>query len=64
MSGEEKGRRNANGKGKKRRYLSHGKPMNKGLYLLCPSVQNFFLTCDGGHERQATNEALNLSDTI
>jgi tRNA acetyltransferase TAN1 len=64
MSGEEKGRGGANGKGKKRKYLPHGKPVKKGLYPLRPGVQGFFLTCDGGRERQATNEALNLLDTV
>ncbi|XP_078148708.1 THUMP domain-containing protein [Carex rostrata] len=64
MSGEEKGRGGANGKGKKRKFLPHGKPVRKGLYPLRPGVQGFFLTCDGGRERQATNEALNLLDTF
>lgn len=64
MSGEEKGRGGANGKGKKRKFLPHGKPVRKGLYPLRPGVQGFFLTCDGGRERQATNEALNLLDTV
>ncbi|KAJ4809070.1 THUMP domain-containing protein 1 [Rhynchospora pubera] len=62
MSGEEKGRGGANGKGKKRKYLPHGKPVRKGLYPVRPGVQGFFLTCDGGREKQATNEALNLLD--
>lgn len=38
--------------------------MKKGLYPLRPGVQGFFLTCDGGRERQATNEALNLLETF
>ncbi|XP_074585332.1 uncharacterized protein LOC141841110 [Curcuma longa] len=55
----------ANGsKGKKRKYLPHGKPVRKGLYPLRPGVQGFFLTCDGGRERQAANEALNLLETF
>ncbi|XP_072961535.1 uncharacterized protein [Typha angustifolia] len=52
------------GKGRKRRYLPHGKPVKKGLYPLRPGVEGFFLTCDGGRERQAANEALNLLDTF
>ncbi|XP_042409706.1 THUMP domain-containing protein 1 homolog [Zingiber officinale] len=51
-------------KGKKRKYLPHGKPVRKGLYPLRPGVQGFFLTCDGGRERQAANEALNLLETF
>lgn len=38
--------------------------MRKGSYPLRPGVQGFFLTCDGGRERQATNEALNLLETV
>ncbi|XP_042400003.1 uncharacterized protein LOC121989807 [Zingiber officinale] len=52
------------GEGKKRKYLPHGKPVRKGLYPLRPGVQGFFLTCDGGRERQATNEALNLLEDV
>ncbi|XP_031476925.1 uncharacterized protein LOC116248326 [Nymphaea colorata] len=54
----------ANGKSKKRkpRYLPHNKPVKKGLYPLRPGVEGFFLTCDGGRERQATREALALVD--
>ncbi|KAG1371163.1 putative Hexokinase-3 [Cocos nucifera] len=40
------------------------KPVKKGSYPLRPGVQGFFLTCDGGRERQATNEALNLLETF
>ncbi|KAL0929008.1 hypothetical protein M5K25_000947 [Dendrobium thyrsiflorum] len=55
---------NNNNKGKKRRFLPHGKPVRKGLYPLRPGVQGFFITCDGGRERQATNEALNLLESF
>ncbi|KAM0954076.1 putative THUMP domain-containing protein [Dioscorea sansibarensis] len=55
---------NNGGKGKKRKYLPHGKSVRKGSYPLRPGVQGFFITCDGGRERQATNEALNLLDTF
>ncbi|RRT84044.1 hypothetical protein B296_00016016 [Ensete ventricosum] len=72
MAGEKKPNSNSNdnnySKGKKRKYLPHGvnvifKPVKKGLYPLRPGVQGVFLTCDGGRERQATNEALNLLET-
>ncbi|XP_008800257.1 THUMP domain-containing protein 1 homolog isoform X2 [Phoenix dactylifera] len=53
-----------NSKGRKRKYLPHGKPVRKGSYPLRPGVLGFFLTCDGGRERQATNEALNLLETF
>lgn len=51
-------------KGKKRKFLPHGKPVRKGLYPLRPGVQGFFITCDGGRERQASNEALNLLESF
>lgn len=51
-------------KGRKRKYLPHGKPVRKGAYPLRPGVQGFFLTCDGGRERQATREALSLLDSF
>lgn len=55
---------NNGGKPKKRRYLPHGKPVRKGLYPLRPGVQGFFITCDGGRERQASNEALSLLENF
>lgn len=55
---------NNNGKPKKRKYLPHGKPVRKGMYPLRPGVEGFFITCDGGRERQASNEALSLLDTF
>lgn len=51
-------------KGRKRKFLPHGKPVRKGAYPLRPGVQGFFLTCDGGRERQATREAISLLDTF
>lgn len=50
--------------GRKRKYLPHGKPVRKGAYPLRPSVQGFFITCDGGRERDATREALSLLDSV
>ncbi|XP_077218671.1 THUMP domain-containing protein isoform X2 [Tasmannia lanceolata] len=52
------------GKKRKHRYLPHNRPVKKGSYPLHPGVQGFFITCDGGRERQATNEAINLLDTF
>ncbi|KAF9595983.1 hypothetical protein IFM89_006910, partial [Coptis chinensis] len=56
---------NANNKDKKRkRYLPYSKSVKKGSYPLRPGVQGFFITCDGGRERQASNEAINVLDTF
>ncbi|CAL4987396.1 unnamed protein product [Urochloa decumbens] len=52
------------GGGRKRKFLPHGKPVRKGTYPLRPGVQGFFITCDGGRERQATREALSLLDSF
>ncbi|CAN6363175.1 unnamed protein product [Urochloa humidicola] len=52
------------GGGRKRKFLPHGKPVRKGAYPLLPGVQGFFITCDGGRERQATREALSLLDSF
>ncbi|KAG2562680.1 hypothetical protein PVAP13_8KG399600 [Panicum virgatum] len=54
----------AKGGGRKRKFLPHGKPVRKGAYPLRPGVQGFFITCDGGRERQATREALSLLDSF
>ncbi|KAM0864029.1 hypothetical protein ACQ4PT_044188 [Festuca glaucescens] len=51
-------------KGRKRKFLPHGKPVRKGAYPLRPGVQGFFITCDGGREQQATREAISLLDTF
>ncbi|ERN05116.1 hypothetical protein AMTRI_Chr01g109010 [Amborella trichopoda] len=55
---------NNDGRNKKRKshYLPHNRPTKKGSYPLRPGVQGFFVTCDGGRERQATTEAINLLD--
>nr|CAD1840022.1 unnamed protein product [Ananas comosus var. bracteatus] len=55
---------NPNSKGKKRKYLPRGRPVRKGSHPLRPGVEGFFLTCDGGRERQATHEALNLLESF
>ncbi|XP_066338265.1 uncharacterized protein [Miscanthus floridulus] len=54
----------AKGGGRKRKFLPHGKPVRKGAYPLRPGVQGFFITCDGGRERQATRETLSLLDSF
>ncbi|XP_068659824.1 uncharacterized protein [Aristolochia californica] len=66
MAAENQSNSNNSGKGKKRkqRYLPHNKPVKKGSYPLHPGVEGFFITCDGGRERQASNEAINLLDTF
>lgn len=51
-------------KPKKRKYLPYGKPVNKGSRPLRPGVQGFFITCDGGRERQAAHEAINLLENF
>ncbi|KAL0437189.1 UNVERIFIED_CONTAM: hypothetical protein Sradi_0426800 [Sesamum radiatum] len=49
---------------KRKHYLPHNKPVKKGAYPLRPGVQGFFITCDGGKEYQASNEAINVIDTF
>ncbi|XVF69580.1 hypothetical protein PTKIN_Ptkin11bG0092600 [Pterospermum kingtungense] len=53
-------------KGKKRKqYLPYNKAGKKrGAYPLRPGVQGFFITCDGGRERQAAHEAINVIDSF
>uniref|UniRef100_A0A2P2P4N6 Uncharacterized protein n=1 Tax=Rhizophora mucronata TaxID=61149 RepID=A0A2P2P4N6_RHIMU len=51
-------------KKRKQRYLPHNKPVKKkGFYPLRPGVEGFFITCDGGRERQAGFEAINVIDS-
>ncbi|KAH9790004.1 hypothetical protein WN944_009572 [Citrus x changshan-huyou] len=53
-------------KGKKRRqFLPHNRPVKKkGAYPLRPGIQGFFITCDGGRERQASHEAIYVLDSF
>ncbi|KAG8638327.1 hypothetical protein MANES_14G005500v8 [Manihot esculenta] len=52
-------------KKRKQRYLPQNKPVKKkGPYPLHPGVQGFFITCDGGKERQASHEAINVIDSF
>ena len=36
------------------------RPTKKGHYAVRPGVEGFFITCDGGKESQARNEAIYL----
>lgn len=40
------------------------KAVKKGGYPLTPGVQGFFITCDGGRERQASQEAISVIDSV
>lgn len=55
---------NKDSKKRKQRYLPHNKSVKKGGYPLRPGVQGFFITCDGGRERQASHEAMNVLDSF
>nr|GME04312.1 THUMP domain-containing protein 1 homolog [Ipomoea batatas] len=45
----------------RQRYLPHNRPVRKALR---PGVQGFYITCDGGRERQASHEAVNVIDSF
>ncbi|KAH9315571.1 hypothetical protein KI387_024198, partial [Taxus chinensis] len=49
-------------KKRKPQYLPFNRPSKKCHSAVRPGVQGFFLTCDGGREFQARNEALGLLD--
>ncbi|GMY16416.1 general transcription factor 3C polypeptide 5 [Fagus crenata] len=54
-----------NNRKRKPRYLPHNKAVKKkGSYPLRPGVQGFFITCDGGRERQASHEAIDVIDSF
>uniref|UniRef100_A0A5B7ASC3 Putative THUMP domain-containing protein 1 isoform X1 n=1 Tax=Davidia involucrata TaxID=16924 RepID=A0A5B7ASC3_DAVIN len=56
---------NRNSKKRRHRYLPHNKSVKKkGSYPLRPGVEGFFITCDGGRERQASHEAINVIDSF
>ncbi|EPS70509.1 hypothetical protein M569_04248, partial [Genlisea aurea] len=40
------------------------KPVKKGGYPLRPGVEGFFITCEGGRERQASNEAIDVIESF
>ncbi|KAI8526132.1 hypothetical protein RHMOL_Rhmol13G0285000 [Rhododendron molle] len=58
------GSSNNNNKKRKNRYLPQNRPVKKGGYPLRPGVQGFFITCDGGRERQASHEAIDVIDSF
>ncbi|KAG2334223.1 hypothetical protein Bca52824_005403 [Brassica carinata] len=52
-------------KKRKQRYLPQNRPAKKkGAYPLKPGVQGFFISCDGGREHQASQEAINVIDSF
>ncbi|PSR90164.1 THUMP domain-containing protein [Actinidia chinensis var. chinensis] len=51
-------------KKRKHRFLPQNKPVKKGSYPLHPGVEGFFITCEGGRERQASHEAINVIDSF
>ncbi|GFQ01218.1 thump domain-containing protein 1 [Phtheirospermum japonicum] len=56
---------NSNKNNKKRKnYLPYNKSVKKGSYPLRPGVEGFFITCDGGRERQASHEAIDVIDSF
>lgn len=56
------GNKNTNSKKRRGHYLPYNRPTKKGHYAVRPGVEGFFITCDGGRESQARNEAINLLD--
>ncbi|KAF5767785.1 putative THUMP domain-containing protein [Helianthus annuus] len=54
----------AENKKRKNHYRPHNKSVKKGSYPLRPGVQGFFITCDGGRERQASQEAVQIIDSF
>ncbi|KAH0777898.1 hypothetical protein KY290_009309 [Solanum tuberosum] len=48
----------------RQRYRPNNKSVKKGGYPLRPGVQGFYITCDGGRERQASQEAVNVIDSF
>ncbi|XP_028091664.1 MATH and LRR domain-containing protein PFE0570w isoform X2 [Camellia sinensis] len=55
---------NKNTTKRKQRYLPYNRSVKKGSYPLRPGVQGFFITCDGGRERQASHESINVIDSF
>nr|GEV95357.1 THUMP domain-containing protein [Tanacetum cinerariifolium] len=55
---------NNNDKKRKNHYRPNNKAVKKGSYPLRPGVQGFFITCDGGRERQASQEAVQVIDSF
>nr|XP_043632066.1 THUMP domain-containing protein 1 [Erigeron canadensis] len=54
-----------NNKKRKNHYRPNNKSVKKkGSYPLKPGVEGFFITCDGGRERQASQEAVQVIDSF
>ncbi|XP_010453317.1 PREDICTED: THUMP domain-containing protein 1 homolog [Camelina sativa] len=52
-------------KKRKQHYRPQNRPVKKkGAYPLKPGVQGFFISCDGGREYQASQEAINVIDSF
>ncbi|AED91806.1 putative THUMP domain-containing protein [Arabidopsis thaliana] len=52
-------------KKRKQHYRPQNRPVKKkGSYPLKPGVQGFFISCDGGREFQAAQEAINVIDSF
>ncbi|XP_059315313.1 uncharacterized protein LOC132065793 [Lycium ferocissimum] len=56
--------KNGNKNKNRQRYRPNNKAVKKGGYPLRPGVQGFYITCDGGRERQASQEAVNVIDSF
>ncbi|XP_016547737.2 uncharacterized protein LOC107847770 isoform X1 [Capsicum annuum] len=56
--------KNGNKTKNRQRYRPNNKAVKKGAYPLRPGVQGFYITCDGGRERQASQEAVNVIDSF
>lgn len=65
MATDNKSKHKTGNKTKNRqRYRPNNKAVKKGAYPLRPGVQGFYITCDGGRERQASQEAVNVIDSF
>ncbi|XP_057789954.1 uncharacterized protein LOC131006818 [Salvia miltiorrhiza] len=49
---------------KRKNYLPQYRPVKKGAYPLRAGVEGFFITCDGGREHQAANEAISVIESF
>ncbi|GMP91276.1 hypothetical protein CsSME_00042043 [Camellia sinensis var. sinensis] len=55
---------NKNTTKRKQRYFPFNTSVKKGSYPLRPGVQGFFITCDGGRERQAFHESIIVINSV
>ncbi|KAJ8551333.1 hypothetical protein K7X08_000703 [Anisodus acutangulus] len=63
-SEQKNGNKTKNNNKNRQRYRSNNKAVKKGGYPLRAGVQGFYITCDGGRERQASQEAVNVIDSF